>query len=141
MIIFVDKSAVYSTIRYCNQDMFNALVYVGYDKQSDQDVENINEVDGTSFKSLKYLHSVIEGGLHIKRFYFIKDVYFNGGFNNNHKYIRSTVKYSSLSETCEKVSDLSDARNHFSVCSLIYVLFSFMFSNAILGVFLQLIHA
>ena len=105
------------TNRYCDQDSYNILICGGYDHKQKINVNTVKQMGGKQLEYQKVLPSMIKGRQYSKAVCLNGDVYLLGGHDNNNKWTMSVEKYSHFTNTWNKVGDISDDRQGFSVCA------------------------
>ena len=108
---FQNKSSVYYTNRYCDQDKFNVLVCGHY--KCGKFGSTINQIDGNNFQTVKCLPSMIQQRTWIEAAYLKGEIYV---FGENGKSVKSVEKYSISTGTWHHVAEMNGGRWSFCAC-------------------------
>ena len=131
---FQNKSSIYFTNRYCNQDMFNILVCGGYYESKEScflSSSNVNQFYGCNFKSVRTFPSMIKKSFDHKAVVLKGEVYVLGGFywegfiNGFPELINkiSVEKYSPATNAWSTIGNMYDDSDHFCACGFMDKIF------------------
>ena len=113
--LYQNKSSMHNTNRCCNQKMFNILTFGGSElEKPTKKVVEFNVYDSQTLKTLPSMTTQRHNSTAV----FLKgEVYILGGYDSRYDWIRSVDKYSTVSKTWSKVTDMYDERDCFRVCA------------------------
>ena len=122
------KSSVYCTNRYCNQNNFNILVCGGLSTSSIPQVfRTVTQIDVNNFKTVNVLPPMLEARSACKAVCLKGEIYVFGGFDKgldaNRNWYTSVEKYSPVTKTWIKVTDMPVNRIAYTVCKFMNKIF------------------
>ena len=122
---------VHRKSRNCNQNMFNILIFEGFDNKERKYNNKVKEFDRNSFQKHKDLTSMLEDRVYSEAVYLKGEAYVFGG-KSKKGFSKSVEKYSPVNKTWNQVTDIPDKRQHFCACAFIDIIY--LFGGCIKGV-------
>ena len=113
---FQNKSNIYHTTRYCNQQSFDILVCGNQKKRSQRKVGKVKQLSESNLKSINVLPSMKNKRLSFSAVCLNGEVYVFGDVDARDQYIKSVEKYSLSTNTWNEVADMYDDRKYFCTC-------------------------
>ena len=122
---FKNKSSIFFTSRYCNQNKFNILVCGGYDHRNKNIVKTVNQVEGSNLHRTKIIPSMLEERNCFEAVYLKGEVYVFGGRDDRFNLVMSVEKYSPSTDKWTSVTKMFDKRDRFCACGFMDNLYVF----------------
>ena len=120
---FKNKSTVYYTSRYCNQNNYNLLICGGFDERLIKVVSEVKQIDGNDVSNVKDLNPM-NNCRYIHRAVCLKgEVYVFGGLNNALNFVEPVEKYSPSTNKWTVMTIMADKRQYFCVCAFVDKIF------------------
>ena len=124
------KPDVFCTNRYCNQKMFNMIVFGGYAYRVNVTLKTVFQVDGSNLSSVKRLPSMLQRRRLAKAVCVKGEVFVFGGrdgylssYNYSNNPVMAVEKYSPATEAWNQVTELPDGRDKFCICAFMDKIF------------------
>ena len=117
------RSELSSTNRYCSQNKFGILVCGGFSYISWSLPGQVNQIDGTNFKSLKVLPPMTEALADFQTVFLKGEAYFFSGYGADVKFQNYFNKFSFATNRWNKAADMYDDRRDFCTCAFMNKIF------------------
>ena len=117
------KSSKLYTVRYCNQIFFNIISCGGYDRALNKPISTVCQIDGNTLENVKNLPPMTEERTRLGAVCLKGEIYVFGGLDNKGKSIMYVEKYSSSTNSWNRVADVYDDRGYFCACAFMDKIF------------------
>ena len=121
-------STSYNKHRHCNQCMFNVIILGGHDSNYWKDFSEVKQIDVNNLSKITNLLRMTQERCRLSTVCLKGAVYVFGGFYKRAP-LKSVDKYSFLSQTWSKVTDIPDDRQNFCACAFMDKVFLFGFTD------------
>ena len=122
-LVIETKTNIFTTNRYCNQNMFNMIIFGGYFFRSGITNKNVVQVEGGNLSSLKHLSPMIKKRRLAKAVCIKGEVFVLGGHDDHNNPITAVEKYSFATEAWNVVTEFRNVRDTFCICAFMCKIF------------------